>query len=320
MYRPGPQEFLDQRMGRRTLVVRVGAVLDALFPLACPGCGGRGAPALRPVPGRPRARARPAAPPAGVDRWAAAFAYEGWPGSWWRGSSTATPGRWCRGWRRRWPSAPAPTGVDGGRRVSWAPTTRAAPPGVASTRPSSSPGPSPGELRRPIVRACSTASPGPPQTGLDASARRARPALRRSVPCAGARAARRRRRHHRGDARRGRAGAARRGREQCGGGHRGRARHRRDLPDTSLRMIPQRRAHGRSPDRCEVHMDIVVRGKNRPVPPRLQDLTAAPRSARSPASPTTPGASRSTSPRCSTAAHRRPAVAARSPSTSSDTS
>jgi predicted amidophosphoribosyltransferase len=51
-------------------------VLDALFPLVCPGCGRRGDPVctscaelLRP--------AFPAPPPPGVDVWGAAFAYEG---------------------------------------------------------------------------------------------------------------------------------------------------------------------------------------------------------------------------------------------------
>jgi predicted amidophosphoribosyltransferase len=52
------------------------SVLPALFPLVCPGCGRRGDPVcarcaeeLRPAP--------PAPPPAGVDTWAAAYAYEG---------------------------------------------------------------------------------------------------------------------------------------------------------------------------------------------------------------------------------------------------
>jgi predicted amidophosphoribosyltransferase len=51
-------------------------VLDALFPLLCPGCGRRGNPVcatcaelLHP--------ALPAPPPPGVDAWGAAFAYEG---------------------------------------------------------------------------------------------------------------------------------------------------------------------------------------------------------------------------------------------------
>jgi predicted amidophosphoribosyltransferase len=51
-------------------------VLDALFPLLCPGCGRRGAPLCEHC----RTELRPplaAAPPAGVDQWWAAFAYEG---------------------------------------------------------------------------------------------------------------------------------------------------------------------------------------------------------------------------------------------------
>src|SRR5215218_9597892 len=55
-------------------------VLDALFPLVCPGCGRgcgrRGSPVcVRCEPGL--RHALPAHPPAGVDAWWAAFAYEG---------------------------------------------------------------------------------------------------------------------------------------------------------------------------------------------------------------------------------------------------
>lgn len=52
------------------------AIAEVLFPVSCPLCGQRGAPAcatcldaVRPPP--------PLPPPAGVDRWAAPFAYEG---------------------------------------------------------------------------------------------------------------------------------------------------------------------------------------------------------------------------------------------------
>jgi predicted amidophosphoribosyltransferase len=52
------------------------AITEVLFPVTCPLCGRRGAPAcaeclqaVRPPP--------PLPPPAGVDRWAAPFAYEG---------------------------------------------------------------------------------------------------------------------------------------------------------------------------------------------------------------------------------------------------
>jgi predicted amidophosphoribosyltransferase len=51
-------------------------VLDALLPLTCPGCGGRGAP-LCATCRAGLAPAHGAAPPAGVDAWAAAFAYRG---------------------------------------------------------------------------------------------------------------------------------------------------------------------------------------------------------------------------------------------------
>jgi predicted amidophosphoribosyltransferase len=51
-------------------------VLGALFPLVCPGCGRRGDPVCATCAERLRP-ALPAPPPAGVDAWAAAFAYEG---------------------------------------------------------------------------------------------------------------------------------------------------------------------------------------------------------------------------------------------------
>jgi competence protein ComFC len=51
-------------------------VLAALFPLTCPGCGGRGEPVCASCEARIRA-APPAEPPFGVDLWVAAFAYDG---------------------------------------------------------------------------------------------------------------------------------------------------------------------------------------------------------------------------------------------------
>ena len=62
--------------GRRTVAIVLAAITEVLFPVSCPLCGRRGAPAcatcleqVRPPP--------PLPPPAGVRRWAAPFAYEG---------------------------------------------------------------------------------------------------------------------------------------------------------------------------------------------------------------------------------------------------
>ena len=51
-------------------------MLEVLFPLACPGCGAPGAPVCTRCRRRLRAPV-PAPPPAGIDAWWAAFAYEG---------------------------------------------------------------------------------------------------------------------------------------------------------------------------------------------------------------------------------------------------
>ena len=69
-------EFLDSR-GMSVVPRPYGPeVLDALLPLRCPGCRGRGTPVcarceadLRPAP--------PATPPPGIDTWSSPFAYQG---------------------------------------------------------------------------------------------------------------------------------------------------------------------------------------------------------------------------------------------------
>ena len=51
-------------------------LVAALFPLRCPGCGRAAEPVCSACAAGLRAP-YPAPPPAGVERWAAAFAYEG---------------------------------------------------------------------------------------------------------------------------------------------------------------------------------------------------------------------------------------------------
>ncbi len=160
-------------------------VLDALLPLVCPGCGGRGAPLcaacarrLRPPPS--------AAPPPGVDAWAAAFAYEGV-------AREAVARLKYRNARAVVPwlvtamvdaavAAGLATGLDEDT-VTWAPTT-------ASRRRAR--GFDPAEiLARPFARKLGLRAarlldrrPGPPQTGLAAAERHAGPAFsaRRRAP------------------------------------------------------------------------------------------------------------------------------------------
>lgn len=52
------------------------ALVDAAFPTWCPGCGGRASPVCASCAATLRP-AVPAPPPVGVDRWLAAFSYEG---------------------------------------------------------------------------------------------------------------------------------------------------------------------------------------------------------------------------------------------------
>jgi predicted amidophosphoribosyltransferase len=156
------------------------AVLDLLFPLDCPGCGARGAPACRDC----LARVRPAPPapaPDGLDDWVAAFAYEGVIREVvarvkYRNARAAVP------WLAAAVAAAASERGLGGDVVTWAPTT---------TVRRRHRGFDPAEvLARAVARRLSLPTarlldrmPGPPQTGLPASARRAGPrfAARRRV-------------------------------------------------------------------------------------------------------------------------------------------
>ncbi len=157
-------------------------MLDLVFPLVCPGCGGRGAPLC------PRCadRLRPpvvAAPPEGVDAWCAPFAYEG------AGRELVARVKY-RNVRAVVPwlasamvVAAREGGLVDGCTVTWAPTT----PARRRAR-----GFDPAELlaravaRRMHARCAGVLDrlPGPPQTGLTAAARRRGPAFvaRRRVP------------------------------------------------------------------------------------------------------------------------------------------
>jgi predicted amidophosphoribosyltransferase len=156
-------------------------VLDALFPLVCPGCGRHGAPVCDECSARLR-RPVPAPPPPGVDAWCAPFAYEGVGRELvarvkYRGTRGAVP--WLAGAMvgaidADWPVVDA---------VTWAPTSR------ARRRQR---GFDPAELlARAVARRLRARRlglldrrPGPPQTGLDAKARRRGPQFdpRTAVP------------------------------------------------------------------------------------------------------------------------------------------
>jgi predicted amidophosphoribosyltransferase len=159
-------------------------VLDALFPLACPGCGGRAAP------GGPvclacaatMRRALRGSPPTGVDEWAVAFEYMGVA----RELVARVKYRNVRAVVPWLAAAMAQAAVErglGAGVVTWAPTTSAR----RRVR-----GFDPAELlARAVARALGEASagllvrrPGPPQTGLAAAARRAGPRFepRRRAP------------------------------------------------------------------------------------------------------------------------------------------
>jgi predicted amidophosphoribosyltransferase len=150
----------------------VQVVLDALLPLLCPGCGGRGAPLCARCLGD-LGPAHAAIPPPGVDEWAAAFAYRGVGRELvarvkYRNTRAVVP--WL-----------AATMVQTARlhglvaaTVTWAPTT------VQRRRAR---GFDPAEiLARAVARGLGARCtrlldrrPGPPQTGLAAAARRAGP-------------------------------------------------------------------------------------------------------------------------------------------------
>ena len=164
-------------------------MLEVVFPLTCPGCGGRGAPLCPRCAGH-LAVPVAAAPPEGVDAWCAPFAYEGVGRELvarvkYRNVRAVVP------WLASAMAATlAATVVDGdwvrGTTVTWAPTT----PARRRAR-----GFDPAELLARAVarrigergercRALLDRLPGPPQTGLPAAARRRGPGFvaRRAAP------------------------------------------------------------------------------------------------------------------------------------------
>jgi predicted amidophosphoribosyltransferase len=161
-------------------------VLDVLLPLACPGCGAAGGPLCSACADRLRGAPR-TAPPPGVDAWAAAFAYEGVARELvarvkYRNTRAVVP------WLAAEMAAVVARGAlvvgeHGVPLVTWAPTT------VSRRRAR---GFDPAEvLARPLARRLGLRATrllgrrgGPPQTGLDAAARRVGPvfAARRRVP------------------------------------------------------------------------------------------------------------------------------------------
>src|SRR5262249_35755963 len=177
-----PPNSLTQRTAKNVLPPVYGrAVLDALFPLVCPGCGRPGAPVcercaelLRPAP--------PGPPPSGVDAWCAPFAYEGAARELvarvkYRGTRAAVP------WLAPAMGAALDLAAPGVAPVPWAPH------GAPRRRQR---GFDPAELlaravaRRLRARRLGVLDrrPGPPQTGLDATARRRGPQFepRTAVP------------------------------------------------------------------------------------------------------------------------------------------
>lgn len=157
-------------------------MLELVFPLVCPGCGGRGAPLCPHCAGRLRPPVG-AAPPEEVDSWCAPFAYEGAGRELvarvkYRNVRAVVP------WLASAMAAEAREhGLVDGVTVTWAPTT----PARRRAR-----GFDPAELlaravaRRLRVRCPGLLDrlPGPPQTGLAAAARRRGPAFvaRRRAP------------------------------------------------------------------------------------------------------------------------------------------
>ena len=161
----------------------VGAVSEALFPMACPGCGRRAEPVCASCAAQLGAP-QPAPPPYGVDAWAAVFAYEGVARELvarvkYRSADGAV--QWLAA--QMVDAATRASIVAGVDVVTWAPTT-------ASRRRAR--GFDHAELlARPLsrafglpVRSLLLRLPGPPQTGLHASERRRGPvfAPRRGTP------------------------------------------------------------------------------------------------------------------------------------------
>lgn len=161
-------------------------MLAALFPIACAGCGSPAEPVCHACAAR-LCRPVPAPPPAGVDAWAAAFAYEGVARELvarlkYRNVRAVVP--WVAG-----AMVAAATELSTLREpargpvvVTWAPTTpdrrraRGFDPAEVLARPVAR---RLGEPCAPLVRRLG----GRPQTGLPAAARRAGP---RVVPARGA--------------------------------------------------------------------------------------------------------------------------------------
>ena len=179
------RQFLEPRNGKNVAPHRYRPeVLDVLLPLACPGCRrtpARGHPVCTSCADRLRPP-HPALPPAHVDRWFAAFSYDDVARELvarvkYRGVRAAVP----------WLAAAMVAALDEGAAnlevVTWAPTSR--------TRRRQR-GFDPAELlaravaRRLHARCLGLLDrrPGPPQTGLDAAARRRGPQFvpRRDAP------------------------------------------------------------------------------------------------------------------------------------------
>jgi predicted amidophosphoribosyltransferase len=156
-------------------------VLDALFPLMCPGCGRRGDPVCAACAARLHP-APPAPAPPGVDAWWAAFAYEGVAREVvarvkYRGARAAVP------WLADAMVGACVAGLPAIDVVTWAPTSR-----ERRRRR----GFDPAELlaravaRRVRMRCAGLLDrgAGPPQTGLHAAERRRGPnySVRRAIP------------------------------------------------------------------------------------------------------------------------------------------
>ena len=153
----------------------VGAVSEALFPMACPGCGRRADPVC-PVCAALLVAPRPASPPHGVDAWAAAFAYEGVARELvarvkYRSAHAAVQWLAARMVDAAHVARSIVAGVDA---VTWAPTTAARRRARGFDHAEL--------LARPLsrafglpVRSLLLRMPGPPQTGLHASERRRGP-------------------------------------------------------------------------------------------------------------------------------------------------
>ena len=276
----------------------VAVVLDVLFPLTCPGCGGPGAPLCARCLGGLRAPV-PAPPPAGIDAWGPPSPTEGAARELvarvkYRNVRAVVP--WLAGATVAAVPSAARASLPG--VVTWAPTGRDRRRHGASTPPSCSPGRSPAGWvpaawpPRPNPRPRADGSPG------DARRRGPRFVARRAVrphvccwsttsPPPGPRSRRRR-------------GAARAGRD-----HRRRGHRRADATSGNRPYTPRilRRRVARSPSLTDARCTWISWFEARTARCRPGCRTARAKVRESRSSPTTPGGSRSTSPRC-TQAHR----------------